>query len=158
MRTSWMWQIMEGNKHSVPSPWKCLLTSDIERQRPAISFANVMAPWFGSQLLTNADNYVYSSTAHFQHAVSTTLGKNIPDSPRLLTDDFEDPNGADRPPKRSYRCDHPNCCKIYRQLSGLRYHQLHVTISRTWPNLHLTSCHRAIRMIYQSNSKLYPQP
>jgi len=62
------------------------------------------------------------SRAHFQHAISSALlAKPSMDG---VTSSTVVPDGPKKT-KKLYACTHPRCRKVYRQLSGLRYHLLH---------------------------------
>lgn len=73
-----------------------------------------------------------SSKAHFQHAITSSIvstyisGLAVPASVEAST--VTSSEGEDRT-KKQYKCPHENCPNQYKQLSGLRYHLAHVSIS-----------------------------
>ncbi|KZT23864.1 hypothetical protein NEOLEDRAFT_1095648 [Neolentinus lepideus HHB14362 ss-1] len=106
----------------------------------------------GWKSLNGLQYHLQVSKAHFIKAISTA---SAPSSPPATPDD-ETPTSAvattnsdsvvakgsiNKSEKRKeHRCPHPSCPNVYKQLSGLRYHLLHVCLSLRAFDLSLSPC------------------
>jgi hypothetical protein len=73
-----------------------------------------------------------SSAAHFRHAVNEKLSEDQPtdvEDDINAADDCESSSQDQVPQQKLFPCKYPGCAKVYRQISGLRYHEQHVSVS-----------------------------